>query len=379
MSESLRVTQISTPPDIIDLGRGDPQMDLLPLDMLRRAAVDRLSKGDNAFLQYGTEQGDGYLRLALARFLGAHYGFDVDPATMFITSGISSALDLLCTLFTKPGDTILVEEPTYFLALRIFADRGLRVIPLPTDEDGLVVDALPQLLRRHRPRFLYFIPVFQNPTSRTLREERRGAVLDIARDHDLLLVADEVYQLLSYTVSPPPSLAFHTGLENVIALGSFSKILAPGLRLGWLHAHPTIIKRLVSCGLLDSGGGMNPFTSAIVRGVIESGDLERNISHLNEVYAQRMKVTDAALRRCLPQAQFATPHGGYFFWVRLPGIDTKELRSGAGRYDVDFRPGSLFSSAGGLHDYMRLGISFYDAQELERGVQRLADLVGSAS
>jgi len=379
MTDSLPVAQINTAPDLIDLGRGDPQMALLPLDVLRRAAAERLSQRDNSFLQYGTEQGDGYLRRALSGFLGRNYGFEVDPATMFITSGISSALDLLCTLFTKPGDAILVEEPTYFLALRIFADRGLRVVPAPTDEDGLVVDELPELVRKHRPKFLYFIPVFQNPTSRTLSEERRGELLEIAGESDLLLIADEVYQLLSYAVNPPRSFAFHTDLENVIAMGSFSKILAPGLRLGWLHAHPSIIKRLATCGLLDSGGGMNPFTSAIVRGVIEDGDLERNISHLIEVYGQRMKAMEAALRRRLPQAEFATPRGGYFFWVHLPGVDTQELRSRAPAYHVDFRPGNLFSSAGASRDHMRLGVSFYDTQDLEQGIERLADLVGGAS
>ncbi|MFN2120918.1 MAG: PLP-dependent aminotransferase family protein [Anaerolineales bacterium] len=379
MLEPLPVAQINTPPEQIDLGRGDPQLALLPLDVLRRAAADRLSQSDNTFLQYGTEQGDGYLRRALASFLGAHYGFEIDPAALFITSGISAALDLLCTLFTKPGDTILVEEPSYFLALRIFADRGLRVIPAPMDEEGLVVDELYRLLELHRPRFLYLIPVFQNPTGRTLSEDRRRALLELAHQHDLLLIADEVYQLLSYTTTPPRSFAFHTDHANVIALGSFSKILAPGLRLGWLHANPTVIKRLASCGLLDSGGGMNPFTSAIVRGVVEDGDLERNISRLVGIYTERVTAMDTALRRCLPQAEFAAAQGGYFFWVRLPGIDTQELRSRAPAHQVDFRPGSLFSSAGGLHDYMRLGISFYDARELEQGVQRLAELLGSDS
>jgi len=124
---------------------------------------------------------------------------------------------------------------------------------------------------------------------------------------------------------------------------------------------------------------MNPFTSAIVRGVIEDGDLERNISRLIEVYGQRMKVMEAALRRRLPQAEFATPRGGYFFWVRLPNIDTPDMRAHASAHHVDFRPGNLFSSAGASRDHMRLGVSFYDTQDLEKGIERLAELVGEAS
>jgi 2-aminoadipate transaminase len=396
MPTPLRVAQIDTPPGLIDLGRGDPQLALLPLEMLHRAAQNRLTQKDNAFLQYGAEQGDGYFRLALADFLSDGYGFDVDPETLFITAGISSALDLLCTLFTKWGDAVLVEEPSYFLALRIFADHGLQVVSVPTDESGLVMDRLDQALWQHRPKFLYLIPAFQNPSGHTLTEERRQRLLALAHEHSLLVIADEVYQFLSYTLQPPRCFGAYTEHPNVISLGSFSKILAPGLRLGWIQANANIIKQLAGCGLLDSGGGMNPFTSAIVRGVIESGDLKKNIARLVQVYAARLKAMDESLRRHLPpkvlppkvlkgkalkgkgQAEFVTPHGGYFFWVRLPGIDTLELRARAAAHQVDFRPGSLFSSQAGLRDYLRLGVSFYDSDEIEEGVVRLSKCIGAS-
>lgn len=375
MTKALYIAQINTPPGVIDLGRGDPQFALLPLDMLRRAADQRLSEKDNAFLQYGTEQGDGYFRRALADFLTAGYRFPVDPDSLFITSGISSALDLLCTLFTRSGDTVFVEEPSYFLALRIFADHGLRVVSVPTDESGLVLEALDEAVRQHKPKFLYLIPTFQNPSGHTLTEERRERLIVLAREHDLLLIADEVYQFLNYTVQPPPCFGAYTDSENVISLGSFSKILAPGLRLGWAQAHPKIIERLAHCGLLDSGGGMNPFTSAIVRGVIESGDLKTNIAALVKVYSARVHAMDRSLRHHLPQAQFATPQGGYFFWLRLKGIDAQLMRKQAPARRVDFRPGSLFSSRGGLSDYLRLSISFYDEADIDQGVLRLAECI----
>jgi 2-aminoadipate transaminase len=372
MPNPRQIAQINTPLGFIDLGRGDPQFELLPLDLIRQAADLRLRQADNSFLQYGLEQGDGYFRLALADFLTSAYGLPVDADTCFITSGISSALDLFCSLFTRPGDFVFVEEPTYFLALRIFADHGLRVVSIPTDGSGLMVDALEAALIENHPKFVYVVPVFQNPSGHTLTEDRRRHLVALSSERGFLLLADEVYQFLNYAVQPPRSFAAYTDSVNAVSLGSFSKILAPGLRLGWIQAHPAIIQRLVKCGLLDSGGGMNPFTSAVVRGVIESGDLKRNIARLVKTYTARVTALDSALRHQLPEAEFRTPQGGYFFWLHLPGRDVAALRRTAQAHDVDFRPGGLFSSRGGLRDYLRLSISFYDVDGLEQGVARLA-------
>lgn len=371
MPKSFATTQINTPAGFIDLGRGDPQLALLPLELLRRAADHRLSQVDNAFLQYGPEQGDGFFRVALASFLAGGDGSSADPDRLFITAGISSALDLLCTVFTRSGDTIFVEEPSYFLALSIFADHGLHVVSIPTDGSGLVIEALEDALRTRHPKFVYVIPAFQNPSGHTLTQERRERLLALSSEHGFLLLADEVYQYLHYTRQPPGCLGAYLEFKNVISLGSFSKILAPGLRLGWIQADPGIIQRLITCGLLTSGGGMNPFTSAVVRGLIESGDLTKNIAHLAEVYAARVKVMDASLRRHLPDAEYVAPHGGYFFWIRLPGQDVQALRPAAQALQTDFRPGVLFSSQAGLREYLRLSISFYGPEDIEEGLQRL--------
>jgi 2-aminoadipate transaminase len=374
---TLPIAQINTPSGFIDLGRGDPQFELLPLDLLRDAAQHRLGQSDNAFLQYGTEQGDGYFRAALADFLSEHYGFPVSYESLFVTSGISSGLDLLCTLFTRPGDTIFVEEPSYFLALRIFADHGLRIVSIPTDDEGLDLTDLTRALKESRPKFLYIIPTFQNPSGHTLSQERREQLVALAGQHDFLILADEVYQLLNYTQTPPKSFGAYIDSEHVISLGSFSKFLAPGLRLGWLQTHPKIMQKIAACGLLDSGGGMNPFTSAIVRDVIESGGLDGNIAKLADVYGRRVKVMTESLRQHLPNAEFITPHGGYFFWIRLSGVDAQELQKQAQGQQVGLRPGILFSSQNGLRDYFRLSISFYEESEIEEGVVRLKKCVSS--
>lgn len=368
----LQTAQIQVPENFIDLGRGDPGLDLLPLNLLHSAAQNRLSQGDNEFLQYGAEQGDGYFRTALASFLSKKYNFNVDIETLFVTSGISGGLDLICTLLTKPGDTIFVEEPSYFLALKIFADQGLKVASIRTDDSGLAVDDLALKLKSVKPKFVYVIPTFQNPTGRTLTQERREQLVSLAKEHDFLILADEVYQFLNYTQTPPNSFASYIDSEHVISLGSFSKILAPGLRLGWLQTHVSVMTRIVSAGVLESGGGMNPFTSTIVRNVIESGNLERNIERLRTTFAHRIKAMSECLRKYIPSAEFSTPHGGYFFWVRIPNVDTAELRNKAADHHVGLRPGLLFSSNGGLKDYMRLSVSFYDEYQLEEGLQRLS-------
>jgi len=371
MTTYIPTSQIYIPEGMIDLGAGDPDFSLLPLDMLRYAAEACFAKGDPSFLQYGAEQGNGYFRMALAGFLGRGYSFPVDPDTLFVTNGISNALDLICAHFTRPGETIFVEEPTYFLALHIFADHDLCIVPIQTDGGGLVIEALEEKLAEFQPKFLYTVPTFQNPGGHTLSEERRERLVSLSQARGFLIVADEVYHFLNYSGQQINPFAAYTDLETVISLSSFSKILAPGLRLGWMQVHPSKIKPLTGSGLLDSGGGLNPFTSAIVRELIEAEDLEKNIANLITTYRARLKVMDAALRREIPQSQFITPQGGFFFWVRLPGVDTGKLRGEARDFHVGFRQGDLFSSQGGMHEYVRLCFSFYDEEKIEEGIGRL--------
>jgi DNA-binding transcriptional MocR family regulator len=379
MTNYIPTSQTHIPEGMIDLGVGDPDFALLPLDMLRRAAEACFAKNDPAFLQYGAEQGDGYFRRVLAGFLSRGYGFPVDPGSLFVTNGVSNALDLICAHFTLPGDTILVEEPSYFLALRIFADHDLRIVPILTDENGLVIEALEEKLTKLQPKFLYSVPTFQNPGGFTLPPDRRDKVVQSSQEHDFLIIADEVYHFLNYSGRQIKPFAACTDLETVVSLGSFSKILAPGLRLGWMQAHPDKIKRFVTSGLLDSGGGLNPFTSAIVRELIEAGDLEQNITRLIAAYRSRLRAMEAALLRELPRAEFETPEGGFFFWVCLPGMDAEQLQHKASDFKVGFRPGLRFSSQGSMRDYIRLCYAFYDEKKIEKGLQRLKQCLDTLS
>jgi len=374
MHMSFQTVQTLIQPDMIDLGLGDPNPALFPVEALAHAAQECFKQRDTSFLQYGAEQGNGYFRLSLTRFLSRNYHLPIEPESIFITAGVSSALDLLCTCYTQAGDTIFVEEPTYFLAPKIFADHRLNVISIPTDENGLIIEALKEKLTKYKPKFLYTIPIHHNPSGATLTEARRAQLIEIARQYNFLILADEVYQLLSYGDRVPQSFAAHIDTGNIVSLGSFSKILAPGLRLGWVQTSPQIIQRLVTSGLLDSGGGMNPFTSAIVRRVIDSGDLDTHLQKLIGTYRQRLVKMDALLRKHLPAVTYTVPQGGYFFWVRLPvSINAIELRKRAKTLQVDVRPGTLFSCEGGLQNFIRLSFAYYDEEHMEQGILRLKE------
>jgi len=377
----LPTTQSETPAGVIDFGLGHPAAGLLPRTILQQAAAQRLAQPDAALLQYGLEQGDGYFRLALGEFLTRHYGLPVGYDDLFVTSGASLALDLICTLYTQAGDTVFVEEPTYFLALRIFADHHLRVVSIACDEGGLRIDALEEALVQTRPALIYTIPTHQNPSGATLSAERRQRLVELAQTHGFLVVADEVYHLLSYGATPPPPLAAWAASGQVLSLGSFSKILAPGLRLGWVQAAPVHLARLVQSGLLDSGGGLNPFTSALVRLVLEQGWQDQYLAQLKATYRTRIAVLGEALRREVGSAaDFAEPQGGYFFWLRLADhLDAAALLAQAAPYGVSFRPGVRFSGRDGLRNYLRLSFAFYAEDDLLEGARRLGRLIAQKS
>jgi 2-aminoadipate transaminase len=372
------IEQTDSPPGNIDLGLGNPSLELLPIEILERASANYFSTGDRRTLQYGAERGNGYFLATLAEFLSTNSQFNVPTDALLTTNGASAALDLLCTLYTKPGDLIFVEEPTYFLALRIFADHQLQVEAITMDRDGMNIEQLEEKLRWAKPKFIYTIPTFHNPASVILAQNRRQRLVNLSHQHNFLIIADEVYQFLAYDTIPPKPLAVFTSqVEQVISINSFSKTLAPGLRLGWIQAHQKVIKQLAKCGLLDSGGGLNPFTSGIVFYLIQAGDLMENITYLKGIYQKRLATMHKALTQYLPEADYFMPHGGYYFWVQLPGLNTSQLRVKAREYGVDFRPGMLFSSQIGLQEYLRLSFSYYKASQIEQGLKKTCEMPAS--
>jgi DNA-binding transcriptional MocR family regulator len=361
-------------PGTIDFGVGQPSADLLPVEMIRTAADDYLRSAQPIELNYGEKQGDSRFRETLATFLGHGYGETVTARSLFITAGCSQALDLVCGQFTKPGDTIFVEEPSYHLAFPILADHGLNVVGIPVDGNGLDIDRLEAELAKRRPALLYTIPTFHNPSGQTVSGARRERLVELSQEHDFLIVADEVYHLLSYCGRPPATLGSLADSGTILSLGSFSKILAPGLRLGWIQSSPKLIERLVKRGAVNSGGCLNHFTSNVVRHAIELGLQEAHLGRLRETYRRRVETMDAALHEHLEgRVSWSRPDGGYYFWLELADtIDATVVRDKAEKHQTGFQPGQLFSASGGLRNCLRLSFSHYDDAAIRDGIARLA-------
>ena len=357
----------------INFSVGQPSADLLPLALLGRAGERFFAGAVPLELNYGQRQGDARFRAALAGFLGAAAGHDVDPDSLLLTGGISQALDFVCARLARRGDFVFVEEPTYPYALPIFRDHGLKIVGVPLDEGGLDMGAFERRLAERRPKLVYTIPSFHNPTGRTLTLARRERLAELSREHGFVVVADEVYQHLYHGAPPPPSFGTLTARGNVLALGTFSKILAPGLRLGWIQASPALMKTLLASGALVSGGNFNHFTSHVVRQLMESGELAEFVAGLRASYAERAQAMDAALRRQLAGiARWTKPGGGYFFWLELPGgADAAALEAAARAAGTGFLPGAACSTDGGLRHCMRLSFAHYSVSEIHDGIARL--------
>lgn len=364
-------------PGTINFGVGQPSADLLPVDLMRTASESFLSSAQAVELNYGERQGDIRFREGLAKFLGKGYAAKIEEQNLFVTGGNSQALDFICALFTRPGDTVIVEEPSYFLAFRIFLDHGLNIVSVPVDEDGLDVDRLQSVLSQTEVRLLYTIPSFHNPGGQTLSLERRRRLAELSREHDFLIAADEVYQLLYYYDPPPSAMGTMINGGNILSLGSFSKILAPGLRLGWIQTSPDLMKRLLDSGAVNSGGSFNHFTSHLVRHAIELGLQDSFLQRLRKIYRLRVEAMDEALHKHLAgQASWNRPQGGYFFWLKFHhSVDTGRLRDHAADYRTGFQPGTNFSAGGGLHNYLRLSFAHYNEEAICDGVKRLANLI----
>jgi 2-aminoadipate transaminase len=376
----VETTQISMSEKTIDFGIGQPDPTLLPMEVIRHATLHRLESKDSHFmLAYGIEQGSGAFRTNLAEFLSQQYRSPVQPDSLFVTNGSSQGIDLICSLFSRAGDTIFVEDPTYSLALNIFADHQLNVVGVPIDEEGMVIEALEEQLTQSQPIFIYTIPTFHNPTGVTLSTARRKKLVELSQEHEFLIVADEVYHPLSFGAYPPAPLGSHVASDTVLSLGTFSKILAPGLRLGWIQTGPTLLTRLTQGGLLNSGGGLNPFTSAIVASALELGLQDKYLEYLKKTYQQRSIALSNALSQHMPSCvSFDEPKGGFFIWLRFPDeIDTQQLLKNALEEDVEFSLGSDFSCDQASRNYARLSFSFYNEEKLTIGVQRLAVAVKS--
>ncbi len=352
----------------------------MPVDLVREASEAFFEVAQPLELNYGVVQGDVRFRESLAAFLTGAYGHEVGRDSLFLSAGNSQALDFVTERFTEPGDVVFVEEPSYFLAFQIFRDHGLEIVGIPVDKNGMDMDAFEARLETRQPRLVYTIPSYHNPTGRVLSAERRERLASLSAEHGFVVAADEVYQLLYCREPPPPALGTWSDRGRVLSLGSFSKILAPGLRLGWIQAGHELMEVLLASGFVNSGGSLNHFTSHVVRHAIDAGLLEPFVEKLRGRYSARVEAMDRALHEHLGGvATWDRPGGGYFFWLTMPeGVDTSALRGPALEAGTGFQPGAVFSCEGGLKNCLRLSFAHYDELQIREGIERLAPILRSA-
>ncbi len=380
--DPLASVQAAGPPGTISFIYGLPDPITFPAVELRQAADRVLREQPELALQYGPEQGYGPLIDYLRRKLARDENLALERPQIMLTGGSAQALDHLCTLFTQPGDWILVEAPTYHETLQLFRDHGLQPLQIPTDDEGLKVEALADrlqaLVRRGTPaRLLYTIPNFQNPSGITLAASRREAVLDVAAQYDLLVVEDDVYRDLAYGEQVPPSLYALAGARQVLRIGSFSKILAPGVRLGWLIGPETLIKRFIGSGFRCMGGGANPLMANILASYCEQGLLEPHIDYLRQVYSERRDAMLAALADCMPLGvDWTQPGGGFFVWLSLPSpLRAVKVAAQAAEARLLIPVGDPFFAETPTGQYLRLAFSYVTPAKIEEGVRLLAELL----
>ena len=364
----------------INFSVGQPSADLLPLALLCGASERFFADAQPLEMNYGERQGDTRFRAALAALLGDSDGCSVNAQSLLLTAGISQALDFACSRLTQPGDTVFVEEPSYPYSFPIFRDHGLKIVGIPLDGQGMDIERCERELAKHRPKLLYTIPAYNNPTGQTLSRERRERLVALSRKHGFIIAADEVYQLLHHGAPPPPSFGTLTERGNVLSLGSFSKILAPGIRLGWIQTNAELMGIFTGSGVLVSGGNFNHFTSHIVRQLIEGGELASFIAHLRSSYAMRAQALDAALHAQLDGiATWQKPQGGYFFWLVLPArVDAESFQAAARAAGTGFLSGTLCSTAGGLRNCLRLSFAHYTVPDIHDGIARLGRALRAA-
>lgn len=383
--DPLEGVQAGGPAGAIPFVYGHPDPDLLPVEKIITATERALRARGRLALQYGPEQGYGPLLDYLISKVERDEGLRITRANIMLCAGAAQGLDTAARLFTHPGDVVLVEAPSYYEAIATLRDHPVELRQVPMDDQGLVVEALAERLEAlsqagRRVAFLYTIPTFQNPAGITLTAERREALVELAAEQGLLLVEDDVYRDLCYEGRVPPSLFELAGGRGVIRLGSFSKILAAGLRLGWIIAEPEVIQRIVNCGLKGNEGGANPFVAHVVAAFCQEGWLEPHIAQLVARYRARRDALLAALERKMPDGvRWTHPAGGFFIWLALPEpLEAEAVLAVARERGVLFAPGVRFfaeASEGGGRRNLRLPFSFLSEAQMAEGVRVLTEVI----
>jgi DNA-binding transcriptional MocR family regulator len=356
---------------IISFAAGIPAPELYPLDDFQQAMTHVLNTAGQTLLQPCPIEGYYPLRQTIGGRMAGR-GATVRAENILIVTGSQQGLDLIARAFLRAGDEVVVEAPSYLGALQIFSAAGARLLSVPLDEEGMRLDILENILIRYRPKLIYTLPTFQNPSGCTMAPKRRLRLLELARRHRVPIVEDDPYGELYYTSQPPSPLLALDRDGYVIYLSTFSKILFPGLRLGWLTAPRPVIERLSQVKQLA-----DLHCSTLIQGAVhefcQRGALDKHLDHVRDLYRQRRDAMLTALAEHGPAGlEWDEPQGGFNLWCRLPpGLKARQLMAEAARQSVALVPGEVFYPDGGGQEEMRLNFGCPPIALIEEGIQRL--------
>lgn len=374
-SEIREILKLTTQPEIISFAGGLPAPEFFPIEELKKVDAEILEKEGMQAVQYGTTEGYLPLREKIAEHMKTAFGVDCSAEELMITSGSQQGLSLLSQIFLDPDDVVLVESPTYLGAINAFTLQHPRFIEVPTDEQGIIPEALEKILQEHgrAVRLMYVIPEFQNPTGITWTEERRKAFMKVVGAYDFPIIEDDPYGELRYDGEKMKALKSLDTKGQLIFLGSFSKIFMPGLRLAWMAASPEILDKAVKLKQavdLQSSS----FAQRQAYYYMKRYDINEHVRNLVQVYGKRRTLMCETMKQYFPQGiTFTYPEGGLFTWVTLPeGMDATALMPKVLAEKVAYVPGGPFYPHGGHRNHFRLNYSNMPEDRIVEGVKRLA-------
>lgn len=371
------ILKVAERPDILSFAGGLPAPELFPVDAIAAAHAEVLATQGMAALQYSTTEGFAPLREWIADHLRTR-GIAAKADELLITSGSQQGIDLVARVFLDAGDVVFVESPTYLAAIQAFAAYQVRLVAVPSDDDGMCVDALPALIAQHQPKLIYLVPSFQNPKGTTLTPARRLTLNALAADHRIAVLEDDPYGELSFNGAPPRPIAADSQ-GTVIYAGTFSKTLAPGLRIGWIWGDPAVIRKATIC---KQAADLHTATLSqrATYQLLTKFDYAAHVSMIRDVYAERCQTMLTALGNHMPEgSRWVTPTGGMFVWMQLPGdLDAEALLPQAIARKVAFVPGAAFFAGNVRRDFVRLNYSNQPPLSIVEGMRRFGEVLSAA-
>jgi len=372
--------KITRQPSIISFGGGLPSPETFPIKEMEEISCQLLREKGTVALQYGPTEGEIALREEIAKWM-AREKATIKPENILVTSGSQQGLDIISKLFLDPNDIAIVELPSYMGGLQAFGAYRAKLVGVPQDNNGMRMDMLEKTLaklarRNRKPKFIYVVPDFQNPSGVTMTLERRKHILELARTYEVPIIEDSPYRDLRFAGDFVPMIQSLDNENYVIALGTFSKLLCPGLRLAWITASTEWLERMVAAKQsMDLSSPI--FTQLIVAEYLRRGLLPQQVEKIRRLYAKKRGVMINALRRYMPKGvEWTEPEGGLFLWVKLPKkMDTNALFPKAVENKVAYVIGSAFHCNGKGQNTMRLNFSYPSEEQIEEGIKRLATVI----